>query len=63
MVILMPLPQEVKDIIGEMLKIQQILRSTSPDHSLEPAQRSDMLEAISRSEAILANMKQEDKLR
>lgn len=58
----MPLPQEVKDIVYEMIKIQQVLRHTSPNHNLSPEQRGKILDAVSRSEVALAKMKQEREL-
>jgi len=51
------LQQEAKEVINEMIKIQQLLRATSPSHAMSAEQRAQVDEAISKSETALGKMK------
>jgi len=54
----MSMKEEAKEIIGEMIKIQQVLRATSPKHLLNSENKLQVIGAISRSEELLMRMKE-----
>jgi hypothetical protein len=58
----MALREEVKEVIGEMIKIQQVLRATSPQHALNSGYKEQVAGAIARSEELLRRMKEEKNL-
>jgi len=45
-----------KEVMNEMIGIQQIMRDTSPNHDLNEDQKKRVAESIKRSEEILAKM-------
>jgi hypothetical protein len=59
MVILMALAQEVDEVINQMIKIDQQLRATSPLHRMSEEQKRMVLDAISKSEESLKEMREE----
>ena len=52
----MAIVPHAKEVMNEMVNIQQILRETSPNHKLNEEQKMLVMEAIKRSEEILAKM-------
>lgn len=55
----MALTLGVKEIIKETIKIQQILRNTSPNHRMSENEKRQVLEAIEKAEDTLKKMKEE----
>jgi len=59
MVILMALSQKTDDVINQMLRIDQLLRKTSPQHRLGEEEKRLVLESISKAEEGLRAMMDE----
>ena len=57
MVILVTLSEDVKQVIKQMILIDQILRKTSPLHKMSEEDGRIFAEAVARAEAILKSMK------
>jgi hypothetical protein len=55
----MTLISAVKEIISEMIKIQQVLRKTSPTHKLDKGDEIVISSAIATTENALDKMKKE----
>lgn len=55
----MPILQDSKEVLHEILKVQQILRSTSPKHSLSESERGIVDASLERSERLIAQMRKE----
>ncbi len=49
----MTISEGVKEVAGEMVKLQQLLRRTSPSHKFSDDDRKLFLEAIGRAEETL----------
>ena len=48
-----------KEVLNEMLKIQQILRRTSPNHALSEAERKAVEGSLDRAERAITMMRKE----
>ena len=57
----MALTEDVKEVIYQMILIEQILRKTSPMHRMGDEDSRRVSEAIARSEAILKAMKEKER--
>ena len=55
----MALTSGVKEIISEMIKIQQVLRNTSPNHRMSENEKRQVLAAIEKAEVTLKKMREE----
>jgi len=55
----MTISEGVKEVTGEMIKLQQILRRTSPSHSMSNEERSLFSEALGRAEQALVRVRGE----
>jgi hypothetical protein len=55
----MALALGIKEIISEMIKIQQVLRNTSPNHKMSRNEKKQVLVAIEKAETMLKEMKEE----
>jgi hypothetical protein len=53
----------VREVTGEMIKLQQLLRRTSPTHNLSDDEKKHFLEAIERAEQTLKRIAGEVKPR
>ncbi|MBM5805798.1 MAG: hypothetical protein FJZ49_07050 [Candidatus Verstraetearchaeota archaeon] len=57
----MALTSSVKETISEMIKIQQVLRRTSPNHKMNDEEKRQVLLSIEKAEEILKMMREEVK--
>jgi hypothetical protein len=57
----MALTSSVKETISEMIKIQQVLRKTSPNHKMNDDEKKQVLLSIEKAEENLKKMREEVK--
>ncbi|MDD1764742.1 MAG: hypothetical protein LUQ46_01885 [Candidatus Methanomethyliaceae archaeon] len=55
----MALTLGVKEIISEIIRIQQVLRNTSPNHRMSENEKRQVLAAIEKAEVTLKKMREE----
>jgi len=55
----MALLSNSKEVLNEMLRVQQILRKTSPNHALSEADRKTVEVSLDRAERAVAMMRKE----
>ncbi len=55
----MALLPDSKEILNEMLRVQQVLRKTSPNHALAEADRKTVEASLDRVERAVAMMRKE----
>ncbi len=55
----MALLPDSKEILNEMLRVQQVLRKTSPNHALSEADRKAVEVSLDRAERAVALMRKE----
>jgi len=55
----MALLPDSKEVLNEMLKVQQVLRKTSPNHALSEADRKAVEGSLDRAERAVAMMRKE----
>jgi hypothetical protein len=55
----MALTSGVKEIISEIIRIQQVLRNTSPNHRMSENEKKQVLTAIEKAEGTLKKMREE----
>lgn len=52
----MTISEGIREVAGEMIKLQQLLRRTSPTHNLSEEERRLFSESIERAEAALRRL-------
>ncbi len=55
----MPILPDSKEVLHEILKVQQILRKTSPKHVLSESEKKAVEASLERSERLIAQMRKE----
>jgi hypothetical protein len=49
----MTISEGVREVTGEMIRLQQLLRQTSPSHNLSEEEKKRFLESVERAEQAL----------